>query len=233
MNEAALPPTPAPGARGAKLCGIWSIVASLTCVGIPVGIVLAIIALVQQAKANRLAKENPDFYERPAATGLVTGIIGLAMPLVMLPFLGIVSAITIPALLSQRARARDMAATLNTVKGVGDLTAQYDMLAMEKTPPEQVPGALEAWLRQNATRDRNPWDETHQAPVYNFHIEVLSGLDQDSVGEMAASEATTLGQPVFVIELPANGQPGYLSGAVRLQNPHAGANPFVKTVELE
>lgn len=233
MDETPMPLSPAPGARGAKLCGIWSIIASVTCVGIPIGLVLAIIALVQQAKAKGLAKENPDLYEMPAATGLVTGIIGLAMPVVMLPFIGIVSAITIPALLTQRARARDMAATVNTVKGVGDLEAQYDMLALDKTPPEQIPGALEAWLRQNGAKDHNPWDETRQAPAYDFHIEVLSGLDQDGVQDAAASEATTLGQPLFVIELPANGQPGYLSGAVRLQNGRAGANPFVKTVELE
>ena len=102
MNEAPMPFSPAPGARGAKLCGIWSIIATVTCVGIPVGIVLAIIALVQQAKANRLAKENPDLYERPAATGLVTGIIGLAMPVLMLPFIGVVSAISIPAFVGYR-----------------------------------------------------------------------------------------------------------------------------------
>ncbi|HET8901576.1 MAG TPA: hypothetical protein VFM84_06535, partial [Holophagaceae bacterium] len=146
MNEAPMPLSPAPGARGAKLCGIWSIIAAVTCVGIPVGIVLAIIALVQQAKANRLAKENPDLYERPAATGLVTGIIGLAMPVLMLPFIGIASAIAIPALLSQRARARDKAAMEHVVGRLGDLLGQYDKQRELNTAPEQIPSALEAYL---------------------------------------------------------------------------------------
>ena len=95
----------APGARAAKRCGIWSIVASLTCVGLPVGIVLAIIAVVQQAKAKRLAKENPDLYETPTNVGLVTSIIGLAMPVLMLPFLGIAAAIAIPLMQGQRIKA--------------------------------------------------------------------------------------------------------------------------------
>ena len=236
LSDAPIDPTtlvPAPGARAAKLCGIWSIIAGATCIGLPVGFVLAIVALVQQAKARRLAREAPGLYEQPASTGLVTGLIGLVMPVVMLPFIGIVSAIAIPALLSQRARARDLSARMNMVKATSDLVAQYDLLAEQKTPPDQIPGALEAWLRQSAAAERNPWDETRQAPAYNFHIEVVSGIDGDSVGEMASAQATALGQPVFVLELPANGQPGYLSGAVRLQDERHGSNPSVKTVELD
>jgi hypothetical protein len=229
MNEAPMPLSPAPGARGAKLCGIWSVVASLTCVGIPVGIVLAIIALVQQAKANRLAKENPESYERPAATGLITGIIGLAMPVLMLPFIGIVSAIAIPALLTQRTRARDNVATEHMMRRTEDLLTQYSRLMHEKTPPEQIPGAMEAWLQEEGAKDQNPWNPG--LPAYDYHIKVLSGLDRESVGEMAASEATTLGQPVFVIELPTDSQPGYLSSAIRVRS-EVRANPFVNTVEL-
>ena len=230
MNEAATPLSPAPGARGAKLCGIWSIVTSLTCVGIPVGIVLAIIALVQQAKANRLAKENPSFYERPTAAGLVTGIIGLAMPALMLPFIGIVSAIAIPAMLNQRARARDQVAIMNMVGLTGALVGRYDKEEEQKTPPEQIPTVLETRLRQNTAADKNPWDPA--APPFNCHIEIVSGLDQEGVEAAVKSQATTLGQSVWVIELPANGQPGYLSGAVRLRS-GMRANPFVKTVEIE
>ena len=226
----AMPLVPAPGARGAKLCGIWSILVSATCIGIPIGLVLAIVALVQQAKANRLAKENPDLYERPAATGLVTGIIGLVMPLVMLPFIGIVSAIAIPALLSQRARARDKVAQMNLVGRTGDLVGQFDRQREQNTPMEQIPSALEAWLQENTGTDKNPWNI--QAPAYSYHIEVVSGLDEEGVGQMAASEATSLGQPVWVIELPLQGQPGYLSGAVRLQN-SSQSNPRVKTVALD
>jgi len=77
-------------------------------VGIPVAIILGIVALVQQGKAKRLVKADPQAYAPVPATGLVTGIIGLVLPVVMLPFVGIVSAIAIPAVLSQREHARAM-----------------------------------------------------------------------------------------------------------------------------
>jgi len=97
----------APGARAARLCGILAIVFALSCVGIPVAIVLAIVALVKHGKARRLAQAFPQQYGPVANTGLVTGIIGLVMPVLMLPVTGIVAAIAIPALLGQRERARN------------------------------------------------------------------------------------------------------------------------------
>lgn len=99
----------APGAKAAKVCGILSIVFALTCVGLPVALILGIVALVQQAKAKRLAKAEPQTYAPVPATGLVTGIIGLVLPLLMLPVAGIVGAIAIPALLVQREQARSAA----------------------------------------------------------------------------------------------------------------------------
>jgi hypothetical protein len=230
-------PVAAPGARAAKLCGIWSIVASFTCVGLPIGFALAIVALVQQAKAKRQAKEHPDFYEAPTATGLITGIIGLAMPVLMLPFLGIVSAIAIPALLSQRARARDKAAIETMVGRTADLVGQWDKQKEMNTPTEQMPAALEAWLAHATAGQQDPADPLQ--PACNLHIEIVSGLDQDEIGEMAAAQAKVLDQPVWILELPAADplspgatRLGYLSGAVRLQN-STETNPMVKTVELD
>ena len=251
MIDAPSAPAPlssAPGAKAAKLCGIWSIIASATCVGIPIGIALAIIALVQQAKAKRLARESPEFYEMPTATGLITGILGLAMPVVMLPFLGIVSAIAIPALLSQRSRARDKAAMMNMITRTGDLVGQCDKLSEAKTPPDQIPAALEAYLQQAGSADKNPWNIA--APAFNAHIEVVSNLDRDEVGQMAEAQATELGQAVWVIELPKSDpfagvatplDPrvrsgmilGYLAGAVRTQNPVNGSVTVTKVVEIE
>lgn len=234
--SASLPP--APGARGAKLCGIWSLVASVTCVGLPIGIVLAIVALVQSAKARRLARENPGYFAPPPATGLVLGIIGLAMPVILLPFIGIVSAIAIPALLSQRARARDKAAMMTMIGRTSDLVGKYDQLSEAKTPPEQIPAALEALLQQDAGSQPNPWAPGTSA--VRVHIEVVKGLDRDAMEAEAKSEATDLGQAVWVLELPAPDpyspgltNPGYLAGAVRLQSPRGTENPVVKVVDLE
>lgn len=96
----------APGAKAAKTCGILAICLGLTCIGIPAAIILGIVALVQHQKAKHAAAAEPERFAPVPATGLVTGIIGLVMPIVMLPFIGIVSAIAIPALLGQRERAR-------------------------------------------------------------------------------------------------------------------------------
>lgn len=233
-----MPLVPAPGARGAKLCGLWSILVSLTCLGIPIGIGLAITALVKQAKAARMARENPDVFAAPTAAGLVMGILGLAMPILMLPFLGIVSAIAIPALLSQRARARDRAAMETMVGRTSDLVSQYDKLSEVKTPADQIPGALEAYLQQATANERNPWNPS--LPACRIHIEVVTGLDRDALEAEAKSEATELGQPVWVLELPAPDRyspgltnPGFLTGAVRTQMPLHGETCAVKTAELE
>lgn len=107
------PLMPAPGAKAAKVCGILAIVFALTCVGIPIAVVLGIVALVQHAKAKRLARTQPGTYEAVPATGLVTGIVGLALPVLLLPVAGIASAIAIPAFLGQRARAREAALRVN------------------------------------------------------------------------------------------------------------------------
>jgi len=151
-------PVPAPGAKAAKLCGILAIVFALTCVGIPVAIILAIVALVQQAKAKRLAKAEPGRYQPVPATGLVTGILGLALPVLLLPFLGIVGAIAIPALLGQRERAREIAveANLEAARSRADAEVQ----AVLAKAPGQVPSPeaiIQALVADPAIRAlRNP-----------------------------------------------------------------------------
>lgn len=135
MSDAFL--TPAPGAKAAKVCGILAIVFALTCAGIPIAIVLGIVALVQQGKAKRLAKAEPGVYEPVPATGLVTGIIGLVLPVLMLPFVGIVSAIAIPALLSQRERAREVAVKSNVE--TARMQAEAALQAIQTKAPGQVP----------------------------------------------------------------------------------------------
>jgi len=137
-------PVPAPGAKAAKVCGILAIVFALTCAGIPVAIILSIVALVQQAKAKRLAKADPQSYAPVPATGLVTGIIGLVLPLLMLPFVGIASAIAIPALLVQRERAREVAVQANL--DAARRRAEAEVLALQAKAPGQIP-SQEAVIR--------------------------------------------------------------------------------------
>lgn len=96
----------APGYRGAKICGILSIVFALTCVGFPVAIVLGIVALVKQGKAKRVAREYPESYRMPPAGAMVTGLVGLGLVVLSIPTMGIAAAIAIPAVLRQHEKAQ-------------------------------------------------------------------------------------------------------------------------------
>ena len=78
--------------------------------------------------------------------------------------------------------------------------------------------------------DKNPWNPA--GPAFNYNIEVVTGMDREGVEAEAKSQATVLGEAVFVLEIPQAGQPGWLAGAVLHQNVR-GANPDVKTVELD
>lgn len=127
---------PAPGAKAGRICGILAIVLALTCVGILFAIILGIVAIVKTSKAKRLARAYPETYEMPASTGLVLGIVGLVLSVVLfLPAIGVVSAITIPALLSQRARARDHALASQW----GQVQTRATIIAMESRASEGRP----------------------------------------------------------------------------------------------
>lgn len=185
MSETQL--IPAPGAKAAKVCGILAIVSALTCVGIPVAIVLGIVALVQHGKAKRLAKAEPQAYLPVRATGMVTGIIGLVLPVLLVPMAGIVSAIALPALLGQRERAREIAvqANLNAARR----QAEAELLSIHARAPRQIP-SQDAILRALATDPvlqslRNPI--TPSAPAFQRGTTGLPGTvmvygHQDQVG---------------------------------------------------
>ncbi len=135
MSDAFL--TPAPGAKAAKLCGILAIVSALTCVGIPIAIILGIVALVQQAKAKRLAKAQPGTYLPVSATGLVTGIIGLVVSGVMLPVTFIAAAVAIPAYSAFNERAKE--AKVQAMVDAARRQAELIVAEQHAKAPGQVP----------------------------------------------------------------------------------------------
>ncbi len=129
--------TPAPGAKAAKVCGILAIVFAATCVGFPVALVLGIVAIVQHGKAKRLAKAQPEAFAPVPATGLVTGIIGLVLSVLLIPMVGVVGAIAIPAFITQRDRARSAAVQANLKTAVAQ--AEQTVFEMQAKAPGQVP----------------------------------------------------------------------------------------------
>lgn len=148
-------PSEAPGARAARICGILAVLSALTCVGFPVAIGLGIVALVKQGKAKRLAAQDPGSYLPVSQTGLVTGIVGLALPVLLLPFVGIVSAIAIPALLGQRDRARGKLVHAQ----VQEVAAKVAQVADAQPRPVDPEALLDRVLAEpEVVAMRNPYD---------------------------------------------------------------------------
>lgn len=222
----------APGAKASRVCGILAIICALTCAGIPVGIVLGIVAVVQHAKAKRLARQAPESYIAPSASGLALGIVGLVMPVVMLPFAGIVSAIAIPALLGQRARARDKAAIFTMHAKLPELAERYGRAREIGADAMAIKAELDEHLRASAGMEKNPYNP--QAPAFRFAVGMTSAATEEDVAEAARAQATALGEIVFVISAPVDPQaPRFVAGAVRTQMAINGSPVAVKVLRAD
>jgi hypothetical protein len=232
LNPPPLPRTlpEAPGAKAARTCGLLSIVFAVTCIGIPVTIVLGIIALVQQARAKRLASEFPQEYRMPTASGLVMGIVGLVLPFLLLPFVGILSAIAIPAFLSQKGRAINAEITSNLTHQMEVLTAEYQKGKEVGLDQSTIQASMEQILQ--GAQEHNPADP--QAPAFRYAISIVSASSTEEAAQNAEAEATTTGEVVYVLAFPTDPQqPGYLAGAAMLKMPVNGSSVTSKAVSLE
>jgi len=221
----------APGAKTARVCGILAIVFAITCIGIPVSIVLGIVALVKHSSAKKAARDYPETYSQPSQTGLVTGIIGLVMPVIMLPFAGIVSAIAIPAMLGQRNRAKDRVAIVTMRSKLPELVERYGRAQESGADAMSVKTDLEACLQSSAA-EKNPYNP--QSPAYRFTIGMTPAASEEDMTAAARAQATAPGEVVFVMSAPVDPQaPRFVAGAVRTQMPVEGSLVTVKVVRVD
>lgn len=147
--------------------------------------------------------------------------------LLVLAIIGIISAIAIPALLSQRARARDKAATENLTGRVGDLVGQYDKLR-EAGSVTDYATALSSYLDTTAGTDKNPWNAAAAA----YGTVASTGGDTKSAFE-ANCAVGSLGQAMFYIKSPGSTGIGFIGGAVLLKNTINNSTTFKKSVAIE
>jgi len=220
----------APGASAAKTTGILSLIFAFLC--LPVGIVLAIVALVQHSKAKTAYSLSPGSYQPVSSVGRTTAIIGLVLP-VLLFFIGLVSAIAIPALLGQRGRARDKASIATMTTAIADLAGESDKQRELGVPVERLSAQLEVKLRALGSTTLNPWDTS--TPAFTYTVQVVRAGDSSVAADQARGLAADKGRSVFVLALPdaINNRPGYLAGAVRLETPVNGSRVFTKVIELD
>ena len=155
------------------------------------------------------------------------GVIALLVPLVI----GIISAIAIPALLGQRARARDKSSIANMNSILAELVGQYDKSRESNQSSQEIHSILGAYLQQSAGNMPNPWNP--KLPGFAYTITISKGSSLNQVTEAARTRATEIGQCVYVIEFPEGQQPGCICGAVRVNGTVQGSNTFTSSVALE
>lgn len=123
--------------------------------------------------------------------------------LLVLAIIGIISAIAIPALLGQRARARDKATITNMTGTMGDMVSAYDRA---KENGGDVTASMAAVVSNaNTNGARNPW-----SPASTAYLASLG-------------TPTALGQVGFVYVAPSAGVAGTLTGHALVQNNVAGS----------
>ena len=142
--------------------------------------------------------------------------------LLVLAIIGIISAIAIPALLSQRSRARDKASISNMTGRMGDMIGQWDKSREAGNAPAQAVIDMQTYLVSSTTTDKDPWDAT--LPAFNTAItDVGVGIWVYGVAADTAIRgvATVLGQTVYQVSEPGNNLPGFLAGGTLCQNQQA------------
>ena len=158
--------------------------------------------------------------------------------LLVLAIIGIISAIAIPALLSQRARARDKAAVDNTVGRVADLVGQWDKFRESGLTAANAITSMQNYLKNTGGADKNPWNGTGTAPTPAFAsaFTTVAGTTASAFSANLEAKATPalLGQAQFGYVLPtASGQPGFFGGTVYVQNKINNKNTVSKVSSLE
>ena len=167
--------------------------------------------------------------------------------LLVLAIIGIISAIAIPALLSQRSRARDKASINNMTGRLGDLIGQVDRLKEQGAPKASIVTLLQTYLTDTAKSDKNPWDPSLPAFASTAITSTTNtgAITMSTAAAAASGLATVQGQPVFYLVHPnsaaaatstASAVPpgaGYLAGAVKLNGQVNGKSVFTKVSALE
>lgn len=139
--------------------------------------------------------------------------------LLVLAIIGIISAIAIPALLSQRARARDKSAVENMVGRVGDLVGQWDKFREAGLTSAASISSMQNYLVATSGKDKNPWNTSGASAAYNTTFNKTTGQATASAfAAFVATKATasTKGQVQIGVQTPAAGLPGFVGGAVYL-----------------
>ncbi len=151
--------------------------------------------------------------------------------LLVLAIIGIISAIAIPALLSQRARARDKAGISNMVSMIDDGVGQYDKAKEAGNSNAAITTKLGSYLTamHPGTKDKNPWNTAQGAYLATFSPGT-AGTKSVFLNAMAAG---SLGQVKMYIAYPTASLNGWVGGVVKVQNTIDGSFIVKKATAIE
>jgi len=154
--------------------------------------------------------------------------------LLVLAIIGIISAIAIPAMLSQRARARDKASVDHLAGRVGDLVGQWDRFRDRGMTGSASVTSMQNYLTATATKDLNPWTTAGASTAYNMTINTaITGMvtGSDFAAALAAlAQPTNKGQVQLAVQTPGKNTPGFVGAAVYLHaSSTADVLPHVRT----
>lgn len=138
--------------------------------------------------------------------------------LLVLAIIGIIAAIAVPALLGQRARAKDKTSINNVTGSIGDLVGAYDKVKdAGGNVTSCINGMTSVLTKANARGDKNPWNPASAA----FETAI------------ATTSTAVKGKAVFFVNSTA--APATLGGAVATNDKQAstGTTKFRKVVALD
>jgi prepilin-type N-terminal cleavage/methylation domain-containing protein len=139
--------------------------------------------------------------------------------LLVLAIIGIISAIAIPALLGQRARARDKSARGNASSILADLIGSYDKVKDAGTTPAamaNIIGTAAAPLVPQVFTATNPWTTAGALTGYNFATFATELPATPGTATAATATVGKLGQVQLGYAAPAAGANGVLASSVYL-----------------
>ncbi len=136
--------------------------------------------------------------------------------LLVLAIIGIISAIAIPALLSQRARARDKAALENMTGRIADLAGQWDKGKEAGLASGTIVGSMSTYLGNTSGKDKNPWDGAAAAFVTTIDQTISAKTTASGFATAVAGLTAPKGQVVFAVQTPAGNGFGFIGGKVLL-----------------
>ena len=148
--------------------------------------------------------------------------------LLVLAIIGIISAIAIPALLSQRARARDKAAIANLDGVISDCVGQWDKNREIGTTAASTITKIGSYLTGVHSNDKNPWTG---GAAYTSMVQLSNKANTASF--LSGCGVGSMGQVKLWYQTPTSALPGFIGAAVKTNGLVNGSNTVKRATAIE